>query len=331
MEVIITLVLTILNVPPFVETSAVFLQNSSLAHVPHDIRADVTKLDLEDNNILHLTDCCFCMYPLLKRLTLERNGLQTVNEMAFANNSRLLRLYLGYNRRVSFPSFLYGAGNSVVFINLRVDAHAAPDTLTNLSFVNYPSLERIDLKHNRITSGVLNLSNLTSLTELIANGCGLDVFSWAICCTSIRALPTSPQPNQFIASTIYLWTHKTARITQLPSMQHLVALEELTLQLNNLTTLQDLYDLSLTSVNLNRNSLMCDKLLCWLRMWCFVKPILAEVNSSFGNMRVPGTPPGVSLHGTTPCGYGVLQWYCIDLHQCCTGKSSSSGSSSSIR
>ena len=294
MEVSIALALTVLNVPPFVETSAVFLKNSSLSHVPHDIRADVTKLYFDDNKILHLTDCCFCMYPLLKRLTIERNGLQTVDEMAFANNTRLLKLELGYNRIVSFPSFLYGAGNSLIFINLRVDTHAAPDTLTNLSFVNYPSLERIDLKYNRITSGILNLSNLTSLTELIANDCGLHVFPDLSAAPQLEHLqlrlnPISSVPPQSIHGLINLQHFALAvtGITQLPSMQHLVALEELNLQQNNLTTLQDLYDLPLTSVQLDRNPLLCDKSLCWLRMWCFVKPVLAELDSSLVKCASP--------------------------------------------
>ena len=69
-------------------------------------------------------------------------------------------------------------------------------------------------------------------------------------------------------------------ISQLPNMQHLVAPKKIYIHQNNLTTLHDLYDLPLTAVKLARNPLLCDKSLCWLRMWCFVKPVLAELDST---------------------------------------------------
>ena len=287
MEVAVQHLQTILLFLPFVQTTTVNLRNSSLVHVPQDITPEVTTLYLDDNNILHLTDCCFCKYPLIERLQLRRNGLQTVSELAFANNTRLSTLELGYNRLISFPNFLYGAGSSLVEIDLRADMDMAVVTLTNLSFFNYPSLEMINLKYNRIISGILNLSNLTSLTTLNTYDCGLYVFPDLSAApqldnVQLRLNHFSSVPQQSIHGLTKLTHFALAEtgISQLPNMQHLVALKKIYIHQNNLTTLHDLYDLPLTAVKLARNPLLCDKLLCWLRMWCFVKPVLAELDST---------------------------------------------------
>ena len=274
-----SLLFTIFLFIPSVHTLTVNLYNHTLARVPQNITMDVTILHLDLNNILHLSDCCFCNYPQLEELYLQQNGLEIVSETAFANNSRLYRLQLAYNRIIFFPSFLLGAGESLTKIDLRVEDGAAV-TLTNLSFLNYPNLEYISLMHNHISSGVLHMFNLPSLTSLFAKDCGLIVFPDLSAATQLEQFQlTNNKFNSVPPQSIYGLTKlnrfsvANSGITQLPNnMQHLVALESLVLHQNKLSTLPDLFNLSLTYILLNRNPVLCDQSLCWLRMWCFMKP-----------------------------------------------------------
>ena len=281
MEVyVISSVLIFLFFAPYVQTSSVSLKNLSLTRIPQNISLDVTILHLQLNNILDLPDCCFCKYPQLKHLNLSGNGLQTVSELAFANNSHLFRLELANNRLVSFPSFLQGAGESLTTINLRVEDDA-PITLTSLSFISYPKLKRIDLLNNRISSGTLHLYNLSSFTKLLGKNSGLVVFP------NLAAVPqleyvhltsckftSTLVPHQSLhgLTKLAFLSLSNTGITQLPSMQHLKSLEMIHLHKNKLSTLPDLYNLPLKDVVLISNPYRCNKSLCWLRMWCFIKP-----------------------------------------------------------
>ena len=278
MGVAISFAVIFLPFAPFVQTSSVNLYNRNLTRIPQNITLDVIILHLELNNILDLPDCCFCKYPQLEEIFLKRNGLETVSELAFANNSHLLRLELAHNSLVSFPSFLQGAGNSLTTINLMV-ADNAPITLMNLSFINYPNLGSINLLNNRISSGILHLHNLPSLAKLVGKTTGLVHFPNLSAAPKLEFFHLSS--NKFISvpqQSIYGLTKlkslslSATGITQLPNMQHLVALEKLSLHQNKLSTLPDLYNLPLKDVVLNRNPFRCDKTLCWLRMWCFMKP-----------------------------------------------------------
>ena len=273
-----SLLFAILLFIPFVQTLTVNLNNKNLARVPQNINVDVTILDLDLNNILRLPDCCFCNCPQLEELYLRNNGLEIVSETAFANNLRLYRLQLAYNRIVSFPSFLQGAGESLTEIDLRVE-DGDPVTLANLSFLNYPNLEYISLIHNYISSGVLHMFNLPSLATLFAEDCGLIVFPDLSTATQLEEFHLANNefnsvPPQSIHGLTKLNRFAVARsgITQLPNnMQHLVALENLVLHQNKLSTLPDLFNLSLTRIILNGNPVLCDQSLCWLRIWCFMK------------------------------------------------------------
>ena len=273
------LLFTILLFIPSVLTLTVNLYNHTLARVPQNITVNVAILHLDLNSIVHLPDCCFCIYHQLEELSLQQNGLEIVSETVFANNSRLRRLKLAYNMITSFPSFLQGAGESLTMIDLRVEDDA-PVTLTNLSFLNYPKLEYISLMRNHISSGVLHIFNLPSLITLFAKDCGLTFFPDLSAATQLEQFHLTNNkfdsvPPQSIHGLTKLnrFAVASSGITQLPiNMQYLVGLERLVLHQNKLSTLPDLFNLSLTYILLNRNPVLCDQSLCWLRMWCFMKP-----------------------------------------------------------
>ena len=61
------------------------------------------------------------------------------------------------------------------------------------------------------------------------------------------------------------------RLTKLPAISFMDKLEILTLQNNRLHSLPDLYDMRFTRLTLASNPLVCDKALCWIRMWPWLK------------------------------------------------------------
>ena len=57
----------------------------------------------------------------------------------------------------------------------------------------------------------------------------------------------------------------------LPDISFMKVLETLILHRNRLASMPDLYELPLTTLTLNENPLICDKALCWIRMWPWMR------------------------------------------------------------
>ena len=61
------------------------------------------------------------------------------------------------------------------------------------------------------------------------------------------------------------------RLPNLPDISFMKHLEHLRLHSNRLTSMPDLYELPLITLTLAKNPLVCDKALCWIRMWPWMK------------------------------------------------------------
>ena len=91
---------------------------------------------------------------------------------------------------------------------------------------------------------------------------------------------------------------KSNKLTVIPNLSFMSKLENISLQHNQLTCVPDMYDLPLRKSKLAGNSLACNKSLCWIRMWPWMKT--SSIPSDEPICAVPFEMAGIKLMEIDP-------------------------------
>ena len=251
-----------------------------LTKIPDNINSGVTKLILNKNFITRIEENDTESLPLLERLFLNNNQVSFISTRAFINNIHLVLLSLYDHKLLTFPTEAGGARSHIEVIVTSIGRiKMQPIQLTNL-----PALMTIEINSNQIDN--LSIGYLPSLTSLDAQWCGLVTFpdlsaAPALVRVAMGSNRFSEVPKSAVAGLNKLrYLYLTGcHIPYLPDLSHLVSLEVLKIDNNDLKSLPDLYDVPLTGFLWAENPLVCDRALCWLRMWSFMRPVLTMDNS----------------------------------------------------
>ncbi|BFZ19952.1 hypothetical protein BsWGS_22992 [Bradybaena similaris] len=142
-----------------IERSVVDCSSRGLHHVPDDLPAEITSLDLSNNSITSLPDLVFLRYPLLQHLNISSNYIDSLGNLSFHNLSSLVSLDLHNNslemRPGVYPNDVFAPLTSLLHLNIS----------RNNKNVSKPELRYPDVA----------LSRLTSLRELGMDGLNVDI------------------------------------------------------------------------------------------------------------------------------------------------------------
>ena len=247
-------------------------KSQGLTTIPADIDPSVTTLILSYNSITRVVENDMASLLLLGEINLDFNRLNFISTTAFINNAHLVQLTVINHQLLTFPVEVGGAWRSIE----QVIGSLGPNNMQPIKLTNLPALVRLEINTNKINN--LTLSHLPSLKNLYAQWCGLATFPDLSAAPALEVvalgnnyfteIPASAMAGLNKLSWLYL-AH--CRIRHLPNLSHLVSLEELYINHNALKSLPDLYYLPLKQLLWAGNPLVCDKTLCWLRMWSFIR------------------------------------------------------------
>ena len=279
-------------------TSALQIILKGLPDVPGGINASATELILQGNQIRRIEDNTFDNLLILEILNLGKNPVEYISPNAFRNNLVLRQIILYEHRLVTIPEKFGEVADSLVTLYMRVKGK---HTLKSMNFTDYPNLDWMTLKNTRPADGIITLKNLSSFTRMHSEYCALTSFpnlseapNLAIAYLT-QGLFTSIPP-QYLAGLTRLkkLVLGFGKLNSLPAMDKMSSLQDLNVETNNLTTLPHLYHLPLQTLTIRGNPLVCDKVLCWVRMWPFMKrrdPVTDSTNTICSSpSEAAGTP-----------------------------------------
>ena len=209
------------------------LVSRQFTSVPQDIDVNLTRLNLNSNNISRLTKLSLRNFIFLQDLYMVANDLRVIEDGAFDNNPRLKLLYLDQNKLEKIPISFGSAESSLEKIHLQ-------DALQEEVYVNFNLTGLRNLNYLNIQKNA-NLPNHV-FTTLPGN---IEFLYMAEC--NLKYIPPG-------------------------NLENLKNLAFMYIEQNQLQTVPDLYDLPLTFIYLGGNPLECNKSLCWIRMWDLTKP-----------------------------------------------------------
>ena len=124
----------------------------------------------------------------------------------------------------------------------------------------------------------LIIHELPSLRNLFAQECDLQEFPVLSGAPHLEVVQLHGNPFTWVPQSALAGLSRLrqlifpeCRVMYLPDLSHLVSLEIIHAHNNGLRTIPDIYDLMLMEMNLAGNPLVCDKALCWIRMWDYIK------------------------------------------------------------
>ena len=266
----------------------------SLTSVPQNINILVTDLKLDSNIIHRITNVSFSLYKELRVLSIQKIELTDIEDGSFDHNAKLEKIVARGNRIVYLPHSFGQATLSLLSVNfwcsLRYQA---------ISRMNFTKMVR--LKELRVGcakyDGRFDASLLPpNLEEINLNYARLTEF---------------PNVGRYAPniSTIRMGLNA---IMEIPShdIVGMSALTKLYLSDNKLSTVPDLFQLPLNTIQLSKNPIICNQSLCWLRLWSWMKAsplstdrITCEMPEALANVLLKDINPL-----TLECQNGAYYW-----------------------
>ena len=260
----------------------------NLTTFPDNIDTDVTTLILSKNSITRINDNSVATLIALEKLLLNDNGVKFISTHAFANNIHLSELRMTGHRLSTIPPGLGGTEKNLVSLYFGRGQRYIPTVYVT----NFTALTKMNM--NYLATNSLILHKLPSLKSLIAQDCGLQEFPDLTGAPELEIVQLHENkfnwvPQSAVAglSRLKKLAFPFGRVMHLPDLSHLISLETLHIHDNALVTIPDIYELSITKINLKDNPLVCDKALCWVRMWDYTKPPIDVENSEKGLCAEP--------------------------------------------
>ena len=233
------------------------LSKQQLNEIPHDITSSVEILLLKTSRIKQVSATDLSLFLSLTLLDLDSNDIKYLANGCFDTNERLEILRLSFNNIYHLPESLGHMTSNLKIISL---SNSTTENITNFDLrplrkIRWLALWLIDI-------GALGFNMLqylpTNVKSLTMEGCSLDKF---------------PAINRYIQTmqNIFMSRNKLTFLSQ-DSFENMTNINTLDISENALRTLPDLFDtLSLRELKLNGNPLECDKALCWLIMWSYLR------------------------------------------------------------
>ena len=263
--------------PHVSEQVTVNLRKMGLSEVPNSIPLNVTTLILDGNAIRRLEANSLGQLNHLENLKINYNALTYIDNLAFTNNTNLSALHMAGHNLSTFPSELGGASDWIEVIKMG----NSKQNLTQAELNRFVKLISLVMSSNLISNGELVLHELPNLQYITAKRCQLTVFPILSAAPSLRVVQLNdndfeeiPQSTIQGLDMLRILALAHCNINRLPDLSHLVSLQQLLVNGNNLATLPDVYQLPLTTIYWASNPLKCNQNLCWIRMWEFMKPVL---------------------------------------------------------
>ena len=237
----------------------------------------------------------FAAFISLYRLDLGAGkDLEPFNSSILPSN--IIRFRMDYSRLLTFPYFKHQTkligltviGNSISMIpqehistlSVLLEFRAQQNDIQGIpDFSHMKLLRLLELNDNAITSfphghisGLVSLETLKAGDNLVQNMPNISYLpkleSADFSNNLIRYVPASCLYGLPMIQSLHL---NGNRITHMDDNS--MATGDLYLHDNQLESPPDLYDMKFTSLTLRGNPLVCNQLLCWLRMWSFNKTL----------------------------------------------------------
>ena len=273
--------------------------------IPPEAIPGETALHIYGVTIKRIEEDAFISYSNLIWIYMEACGVEYIEEGAFRGLEKLRRFELhGSSRTLILPPNLDPIPKSLVKIMFW-------NTLADQTVPAYPYFKAFENLHTlNIGIGYLNIHNVDifpkNLTSLVASWNYMRIFpSFGIHTPLLQFLymstcQVSSVPVENIAGLTDLkeLNLRYNHIPNLPDISFMKDLELLDLYWNELTTLPDLYELPLKTLHIGANNLVCDKSLCWIRMWPWMKT--STIPSDTPTCKLPPTMVRIKLMDVDP-------------------------------
>ena len=279
---------TLIFISAIVEVKAIrYDAMSSISSIPEQAIEDDPALYIENTQIDHIARDAFITYSNLKKLYLINLGLRYIEEGAFNGQDKLEVFWSISNWNLHIPSDLGPPTQSLITISLWQTLPRS-EVITFPYFAAFGKLTDLNIGGSSLTTFRPNLLP-RSLLVIHLGYSRLPVFPkfalYAPLLERIYAYKCKMHSVPFenitgLAKVKYLNLH-TNNLDKLPDISHMEQLEELYLQNNRFSSIPDLYDTPLTTLTLANNPLLCDKTLCWIRMWPWMKAASIPTDEPF--------------------------------------------------
>ena len=272
----------------------IIMKRRNITSVPRDINKLVTELNLDENGIVRITKLSFVHYREIRILKISKNGLTYIEDGSFDNNGNLERLIANYNSISHLPQSFGLAAKRLRYIEFW---HSLDKDVT----ARFNVKQLVALTHLNIGRanhhGKFDTATLPDSLEYI----GLNF-------AQLFHFPDFSNHTPVI-NKIAVASNKIQLIPQKAFVNNL-QLQTLWLMGNRLQSVPDLYHLPLTSLDLSNNPLKCNRSLCWIRMWPWMKMPLKRGGAI---CRSPEFLDGFQLMDINPvtlgCYHGRLNLY----------------------
>lgn len=150
------------------------LSNNNISHLNSSyflpFRNTLTHLILDDNHLSRIGFQSISGLPALQKLSIRRNGLNSLASDAFRSEFSLQMLDLSHNSLIELPSELFRDNGALRYLNLAFNKlPVLPDSL----LLRTPKMEIIDLSYNQISlfpsKTLRNISNSLRILRIAGN------------------------------------------------------------------------------------------------------------------------------------------------------------------
>ena len=277
----------------------------NLTSIPPEAIPGDTTIQIRYVTIKRIEEDAFISYSNLRWIYMEGCGVEYIEEGAFRGLEKLRTLELyGSSRTLILPPNLDPIPKSLVrimFFNTLADQTAtaypyfkAFENLHELNIgISYLNIRDVDILPNNLTS-LLASWNYMRIFPSLGIHTPLLQFLYLSTCT----ISSVPVENIAGLTDLKVLSLRYNHIPNLPDISFMKDLEELDLYWNKLTTLPDLYELPLKTLHLGANNLVCDKSLCWIRMWPWMKASI--IPSDAPTCKLPPTMVQMKLMDVDP-------------------------------
>ena len=285
--------------------SAWYLEQSNITSIPPEASPGDPLLSIRYNTITHIPMDAFMSYSNLKKLEFIGVPLYYIEEGAFSGQDKLETLVvIGGAGMLVLPPNLGPPTKSLISITfwfaLSSQASVVYPYFAAFEQLTYLNLGGSHLKTLDVNLLPYNIIGFSAPHNAIPIFPSLETFypliqSFVLHTCGMRAFPLKSVTGLREVKTLSLHRNK---LSNLPNISFMKNLENLQMHGNRLASMPDLYELPLTTVTLANNPLVCDKALCWIRMWPWMKT--STIPSDDPTCAGPATMVGMRLMDVDP-------------------------------
>ena len=283
----------------------VYGPSSNLTSIPPEASPGDPILKMRDIPISAIPKDAFISYSNLQRLELINTGVKYIEEGAFSEQNKLTKLsIIGTHGTLSLPSNLGPPTKSLISITLYKTLRRKTE-ITYPYFVAFKQLKSLNIGGTNIKTLGAHLlpNNMTKFAAAYTNiptFPSFGMYSPLLEDIVLRNCKMSAVPAQSVVGLeeVKSLVLRSNQLSNLPDISFMKDLIKLQLSDNRLATMPDIYELSLTTLTLADNPLVCDKALCWIRMWPWMKA--STVPSDEPTCAGPETMVGMRLMDVDP-------------------------------